>query len=154
MIRELLESRRLKILWMPEQAVLGLFDRVKPYDWIRRPYFALPSGTTVVKSMPSPERMAFGFLLHNPEWEAVPYNEIPPEMYYIEMALQQPKICDFCQKEVPIGQFCTCKAPTGYSSEDTPNIVDSKGCKKLCPRCQTEMDFSVYDCPKCHYDFS
>ena len=174
MIQKLIESRRLKLLYIPEQAIAGMFDRVKPYDWIRRPYFALPEGTTVVKAILSPERSAFGFLLHNPNWPAIPPCEIPPELSYIEIVLQMPKICDFCKKEVSIGKFCTCKAPTGFEIKNGPRdpdlvpeiiqgasiiqhdpmIVDSEGGEKLCPKCGTKMPYYVYDCPKCHYDFN
>jgi hypothetical protein len=172
MLKDLINSRRLKILYLPEQAVLGMFDRVKPHDWIRRPFFALPEGTTVIKSYYCPERPAYGFLLHNPTWEAVTSNEIPPELFYLETVLQVPKICDFCKKKVPMGEFCNCKIPDekilrtvlvadgkeeadfdSIPKSDIIGIVDSKGCEKLCPRCQTRLAYYTYLCPKCHYTF-
>lgn len=35
--------------------------------------------------------------------------------------------------------------------KDNPMIADSKGCKKLCPNCKTELDYFVYTCPKCGF---
>lgn len=37
--------------------------------------------------------------------------------------------------------------------EKEPQIVDSKDCKKLCPKCDAILDYYIYKCPKCGYDW-
>lgn len=77
-----MQERRLKIMWVTPELLVGLrfFGGNRVGDQVEWTTLDLPADVTVQAVHYSPERDAFGFRLYHPSWDVVPDGNVIPDV--------------------------------------------------------------------------